>query len=128
MEKLKQQTNRLLQRVCLLSYIRLVIIILFLLSYLFQLTGRDFWWPVLGAFTSDLFALLLLVQLGALGGTYLIKKKRWTGFAIYSFFHLIHFLLINFGVYELRIQNLVITFLIMALFIILFITALKRIS
>jgi hypothetical protein len=126
MEDSKQNAYKFLQRVCLLSYIRLGIIILFILSYFFEITRRDFWWSILGGFTQDLFAILLIVQLGALTGTYLIRKKSWLGFTIYSFFHFIHYLLVNFGVYDLRLQNLVITFIIMVLFVILFIIGLRK--
>ena len=126
MEDLKQKNHTLLQKVCLLSYIRLIIIILFMLTYFLGVTNRDFWWDIVGAFTPDLFALLLLVQVGALVGTYLTGKKKWTGFAVYAFFHLTHFLLLNFGIYELYLRNLILSFIIMILFIILFIIAIKK--
>jgi hypothetical protein len=126
MEDSKQKGTLFIRRVCILSYIRLGIIILFILSYFFEITDRDFWWPILGSFTPDLFAILLLVQFGALTGTYLIGKKGWIGFSVYSFFHIIHFSLLIIGVYNLSFVTLSISFMVMVLFIILFIIGLKK--
>ena len=115
-----------LSKVCMFSYIRIGILLLLILSYLFEITRRDFWWNILGSFSWDLFQVLFLVQLAALLGTYLISKRKWVGFAVYTLSHILHFSLLIAGVYNLVPVTAILSFVVMVTFISLFIIGLKK--
>jgi cbb3-type cytochrome oxidase subunit 3 len=125
-EDAKQQTEKYLKNVCMASYIRLGIYFIATFSFIIEITRRDFWYPIFGAFPPVLFDFLMIWQIVGLFGTFYIRKKKWVGFIIYTIYHLVHFILINFALYDIRMGNIIITFIIMVVFISLFVVALRR--